>query len=170
MLSAADGRISDEKASSLPGCERQVRLWMLMTKTEPPSRSAAFVLQMSSVARQVCPRTGGDHLENADGALRKLGILRNYFDPDAADSKNQEVARVMQFRRTDRNVDGYIAEYDLLRRKAESERGAGAGFLEKLVSSLRIRNSGLSRREKSLVSARSRKGPKFVEVAACMRR
>ena len=80
---------------------QQVRLWMRMTKMEPSSRAAALVLNVNSVARQVCLSAGGDHLENTDGVSRALEILRNFFAPEAPDSIRQEVARFMQFRRTD---------------------------------------------------------------------
>ena len=73
-------------------------------------------------ARATSLSAGGNHLANIDGVSRMPEISRDYFAPGAADPIYQEVARFTQSRRTDPTVDEYIAEYDLLRRKAESEK------------------------------------------------
>ena len=57
----------------------------------------------------------------ASGGSRMLEIMRNHFAPENADWIYKEEARAVQFRRTDQTIDEYFAEYDPLRRRAESE-------------------------------------------------
>ena len=95
-------------------------------------------------------------------------ISRNYMAPRAADSIYQEVARFAKFRRGGQTVDGYIAEYDLLQRKAGPKMMMGAGAPEQFASILRMVNSGLPRQGESLESASSQKSYKFVGAPANM--
>ena len=99
-----------------------------------------------------------------------LGISRNYFAPELADSMQQEVVRFTQLRRTGQTIDGNIAEYDLIRRRAGSEVGRRAGFPEMPVAILLAQNAWLSRREESLALASSQKSLEFADAAANMRR
>ena len=57
-------------------------------------------------------------MERNDDVMRILEIPRNYFGPGAVDSIYQEVVRFLRYRRTDRSIDVYIAEFDLLLRKS----------------------------------------------------
>ena len=82
----------------------------------------------------------------------------------------REVVRFLQFRRTDQTADKYIAEYDLLRREAESEMEMGAGFPEPFASILRMQNAGHPRQEELLALASSQKILKFADAVANMRR
>ena len=91
-----------------------------MTNVEPLWSEDALVLQVDSVARHVRLAAGGDFMANNDGAGRSVEIPRYYFAPEAADSINRAVARFPRFPRRDQTVDGYTAEFNLLRRKAES--------------------------------------------------
>ena len=84
-------------------------------------------------------------MDNSGRVPRILGILQNYLVPAAADSIYQEAERLLQFRRGDRTVDEYIAEDDLLQRRAGSEMGGGAGFQEQLAPVFRMQNAGVSR-------------------------
>ena len=59
---------------------------MRMTRLEPSKRAAAALLLMHSAARQVRLPGGGDHLDRNDGAISVLGVLKNYFAPEAAGS------------------------------------------------------------------------------------
>ena len=99
-----------------------------------------------------------------------LEISRNYFALEAADSIRKEVGRSMQFPRTDQTLDRYIAEYDLLRRKAESEVEMGSGTPGQFAPTLCIQSAGPSRQEKSLALASSQGGLKFVDLEANRRR
>ena len=74
MLSAEKVPIIDGERASFQCYEQQVRLWMRMTKMEPSSRAAAWVLRMNWVARSVCRSTGGDQLYNTDGVTCVLEI------------------------------------------------------------------------------------------------
>ena len=76
----------------------------------------------------------------------------------------------MQFRRTGPTGGEYTAEYDLLRRKAESKIEMGAGFQEHFVSILCMQKAWLSRQEKSLALASNQNSLKFADAAASMRR
>ena len=53
--------------------------------------------------------------------------------------------RFMHLRRTGQSIDELIAEFDLLRRKAESKAGMGPGFPEQVISMLRMNSAGLPR-------------------------
>ena len=72
---------------------------MRMTHLEPSKRTAALIMHTNLVARQVCMPAGGDHQKSNDGASRILGILGNYFAPEAADSIYQKVARLLHYPR-----------------------------------------------------------------------
>ena len=76
----------------------------------------------------------------------------------------------MQFRRAGQPIDEFIAEFDLLRRKAESKMETGAGYPKQVASLLRMHNAGLPRQEKSPAMASSRRNLRFAEAAANMRR
>ena len=117
-----------------------------------------------------CPTARGDCIDNHDGVARILGIPRNYFPPEAADWRHQQVMRFMQLRCAEQPIDEFIAEFDSLSRKAESKTKMGAGLPEQFISKLRMNVAGLSRREKSLAMSSSQKSLKFDEVAANMRR
>ena len=97
-------------------------------------------------------------------------ILRNCFAPEAADAIRHQVTRYVRFRGADQSIDEYIAEYDLLRRKAESEMEMGAGYPEQFVSVLRMDNAALSRHEKSLVMASCHRSLEFETASGNMRR
>ena len=99
---------------------------------------------------------GSDILENSIGVAKTSDVLRNYFAPEAVDAIRQQVMRFTRSRRTDQSVDEYIAEFDLLRRKAESKMEMGAGFPEPFVSILRAYNAALPRHEFVASSARGR--------------
>ena len=73
------------------------------------------------MARQVCLAASSDITTNNDGLGRILAFLRIYFAPNAVGSAHQEEVRPPQFKRTDPAMDGNIAEFDLLRRKAASK-------------------------------------------------
>ena len=76
----------------------------VLTKTGPSRRAGASALHMISVARQVWPSAGGDHLDNADGAPRTLDGLRTHPAPKAAVSIFQRAAPFSQLRRTDQTL------------------------------------------------------------------
>ena len=75
----------------------------------------------------------------------------------------------MRPRRTDLSIAEYIAEYDLLRRAAESKMEMGAGSPEQFVSILRMDNAAFSRDETSLEMASCHKSLKFADASANLR-
>ena len=109
-----------------------------MTTMVPSSRVPALVLHVTSVARQVCPSAGAEHLDNNDGATCAPALLRYYFAPEAVGPINQEVVRPTQYRRAYQPIDNYIPEFDLLRRRAESEMKMGAELPEQCITMLRM--------------------------------
>ena len=72
----------------------------------------------------------------------------------------------MNRRRSGQCADDHMAEYDLLRKKAESEMEMGARFPEQRAPILRMNHAGLFRQEQSLVTASCHKSLKFEDVAA----
>ena len=63
----------------------------------------------------------GDVFDNGDGVTVILNILRNSRAPETADAIRQQVARFANYRRSGQSVDGYSAEFGLLRAKAASK-------------------------------------------------
>ena len=105
----------------------------------------------------------------SDGDAAILGILRNYFAPEAAYAIHQQVTRFVRCTRADQSIDASMVEYDLLWRKAESNMEMGAGFPDQFVSILRVNNDALSYRQKSLAIASCHKSLKFEDASANLR-
>ena len=162
--------VSDGKGSSFQDYDRPVCLRMQMTHSEPSYRTAALILRMYSAERHVCLPADGDYLGSKDVLVRILEIAGNYFAPEAVDSTYRKVVRFRRQCRTDQAIVEYTVEFDLLRRKAESEMEIGAGFPGAFVSILGMQNAAPSQHEKSLVLARTQKSLDSLEVAATMRR
>ena len=74
------------------------------------------------------------------------------------------------YRRAEQSICEYIAEFDHLRRMADSKLGASADSPKQFVSTLRMRNAGLPRQENSLLMASSHKSLRFEDALADMRR
>ena len=143
---------------------------MRTTRTEASARPSAFILHMQPTPRQVCLADGSDILGRSDGVMKILEIPRDYCAPGAVGAIRRQVIRYMRFRRTDQSIKEYIAEYDLLLRKAESEMEMEAGFQEQFAPILRTDNAALSRYEKSLVMAGCRRSLRLEDASANMRR
>ena len=143
---------------------------MRATNTEFAARASLLVLHVQPAPRQVCLAEGSDILDNSDGLTRILDILRSYLAPGPADAIRHQVTRFTNCRRSAQSVGEYIAEYDLLRRKAESKMEVGAGSPGQLSSILCVNNAGLSRHEQSLVMASCRKSLTSEDALANMRR
>ena len=92
---------------------------------------------MDAVARQVRLHAAGDTLMSGDGAGSIWSILRDYFAPDTVGNVLQGVARLLQIKRTDQTTDMLLAEFHILRRKAESEVQIGGASSGAFVSVLR---------------------------------
>ena len=133
--------------------ERQDHLWVRTARTEDSARASLLVLHMRPVPRQVCLAEGSDMLGHSDGVAKILNILRNYFAPEAVDGILQQGVRFMRFRRTDQSVGEYVAEYDLVRRKTESNLGMEAGCPGRFASISPLGSAALSRHAKSSVMA-----------------
>ena len=150
--------------------EHRAHLWLRTTKTELAARASFWVLRMQPAPRQVCLAEGCDILGHGDGVTRILDNLRRGSAPEAADAIRQQLARFTNYRRTGQSAHGYIAEFFLTRKKAESKMDAGAGFPEQFAPILRMRNAELSRYGKPLFLASCREGLKFEDASANMRR
>ena len=94
----------------------------------------------------ICFRPDDEFVFRQHGVARILGILSNYFGPEAADATHQQVTRFMEYRLMYQSIDEFVAKFDLLRRKAGSKMEMGAGFPEQFVSILRTNNAGLPTR------------------------
>ena len=106
--------MSDGKGASFLDFERHAQLWMRTTKTDPASRASPLVLHMNSVPRQFRPSARGGHLGDRKGDTRILGILSNYFAPEAAGAIYEQVMRFMQYRSAEQSCVEFIVEFDLL--------------------------------------------------------
>ena len=87
---------------------------MRETAMGPASRASLLESHVNSAPRQVCLSAHGGHLDGRGGIARILGILRNYFAPEAAHAIDQQVARFLQYRRTEQSIGEVIDEFDLL--------------------------------------------------------
>ena len=95
------------------------------------------------MARQVRSVARVDHLAKSDGVGRIVCILENYFARETVTSISQEAARSLQFRRADRTVGRFVAEYNPPRRTAEFEVQMGAGSPEAFVPVMCTRKAAL---------------------------
>ena len=143
----------DGDGSSYINYEQRVRLWHHVANLGPSERAAPLILQMETVTHQGCPAAGGDFVVNSDEAERIRSILNDYSAPDAVDSIYRELTRFFQCKRTDQTMDVFLAELDLLRRKAESRMQIGGGVPEAFASILCMQNAALPRQGQSLVLA-----------------
>ena len=109
-------------------------------------------------------------MRNRGGVARILGILRNFFAPEAAGAKRQQVMRFSQIRPAGQPIGEFFVECDLLRRRAESILEMGAGFPEHCISVLRRYHAVRPGRGTTLVMASSRRSLMLHEVAANVRR
>ena len=100
---------------------------------EPAERASASNLQMDSVARQVCTPAANGVIMNNNGANQILQSLREHFTPDAADATYQEVVQSLHFNWAERTMAVFLAEFDVLQRKAESRMHSGGGIPEEFV-------------------------------------
>ena len=109
-------------------------------------------------------------MDNNDAAEHVVNTLGNYLATGTAGPIYQGVVRLPQFRRGGQYIDRYTVEFDLLRRDAEPKMRIGAGSPVASVSVFCAQRAALSRREKSLASASSRRSLLFEDVAMAMRR
>ena len=111
----------DGRGSSFLDFEQQVFLRIRTAKADFAIRAYPSALHLRSAPREVCIAAGADFVSNQDGAARISDILRKFFAPDAADAIHQQATRFSHPRRAGQSIDEFIAEFDLPRRKAESE-------------------------------------------------
>ena len=147
----------------------KVHVWMRATRAELAARASLLISNMRLAPRQVCLAEGSAILDHDDGVAKTLDILRKYFAPDAVDAIHHKVVRFMRFPRADPYVVEYIAEYDLLRRKAESKMEIWTGFAEHIAPILRMDNAAPSHHEKPSVIASCNKTRRFGDASANMR-
>ena len=160
----------DGRGASFLDFRRQMRQWVRPTKTELSVRASLVAPLTQRAPRQVCPAEGGGALDRHDGLSRILDFLRMFFAWRAVGAIHRPMALFANCLRSGQSVDEYFAEFDLLRRKAAPKLAMCAGYPERPISTLRMKNAALSRREKSLAMASSHKGLKFEDAAANARR
>ena len=153
--------VCDRRGANFLDYEHQVDLWMRAARAELTARASLLVLRTQPTPRQVCLAGGGDISGHGDGATGILDISRGYLAPEAAGAIRQQVVRFISYRRTDQSIDDYVAEFVPLRSEAESRMEMGAGSPEQFASILRMSYAGLSRPEKSSVTASCQKNLKF---------
>ena len=141
--------VCDGHASSFANSEEKVSLRNQIPTMDPPEQAADLLLHMTDVARMVCTFVGKDAIGSADGVARISCILRERFAPDASDSGLQDVAKFMFCKRAAQDMDTYLMEFGVLRRKAEARALFGGGFPDEFVSVLRMQNTVLSKNGKT---------------------
>ena len=132
----------DVKASSSPNYEAKSISRNKISTCCPAKRAANLLLQKADVAHKVCMAVGKDCIGNNDGAQQISRILRERSAPDDIDAIFQEVAKFTNFERTDRTMDIYLMEFDVLRKEAEVRMATGSGFPDEYTPLLRMRNAG----------------------------
>ena len=137
------------RGGSFSNYAEEVELRYQVANLDPAKRASAPILKMGTVARRVCIPAGSDEIVDQEVMMRITQLLRDYFAPAAADAANQEVARFLQFERTGQTMDGYMARFDLLSRKAESKMQMGRDFPEVFASAPCMRNTPLAQPEES---------------------
>ena len=88
----------------------------------------------------------------------------------APDTISQDVVRFSRFEGTEQTMDVFLAEFDVLTRKAEAKKPTGAASPEQFAPVIRAQNAALYRFEKSLISATVQGNAAFPLVAQQMRR
>ena len=107
---------------------------------------------------------------NSDGAAHISRTSRERFAPDAIDSISQDMARFMYFEQTDRTLDTYMMEFEMLRQKAEPRMLTGSGLPAEFVSVLCVKNVALPNNGETLALASVRNTLAPPEVSTQMRR
>ena len=143
---------------------------MRTARTEMPARASLLILHTQPAPRPECLAEGGDILDHGDGVSKISEPLRSYHAPEAVDEIRQQVMRFMRFRRADQSIRENIAEFDLLRGKAEPQMEMGAGFPDQFASKLRMADAAQCRQEKSLIAASCRESLRFAAASANIRR
>ena len=103
-----------EVGGSFANYEEKVLLRPRASAAEPEKKAAHLLLHISDVARNVCLSAGRDVSGNLDGAERIFRRLRERCAPDATDSVFRDMAKFLYFKRTVRNMDTYIMEFEML--------------------------------------------------------
>ena len=108
---------------------------------------------MDPVGGEVRAATGIYKIADPDSAGKIMQLLNGYVAPGAADSVYQDVVCFLQPNRPTWATGEYLARFDQLRRRAESEMQTGRAPPGTLASALCARYASLSRAEKSLALA-----------------
>ena len=103
--SAENAPAFDWRGTTFLDYEHQVHLWARAAKTELAARASLQALRVQPAPRQVCLAGGSDISDHGDEAARILDISRSYFAPEEADAIHQQVARFMNYRKSDQSVD-----------------------------------------------------------------
>ena len=95
----------------------EVGLWSQATSPGARQRSPVPALQRDVTTRNVCTATSNRKLLDPNGAGTYLRGLQGYFAPDALDAVRQGRGQLSHSRSPNEAIGGYVAEFDLHRRK-----------------------------------------------------
>ena len=109
----------DGKAPSFLDFEQRVILRNVSTEIPPEMRSTLLILHMGPAARQVCMFSGADTLMEGCDVMLVAQALRDYFQPDAVGRIFSRVEKFASGARADQTIEKFLAEFGILRRKAE---------------------------------------------------
>ena len=113
---------------------------------------------------------GKDQIANFDGARQIARILRERSALGAIEAIYQEMAKFMNFKRTDKTMDVYLMGSDVLRETTEARMFVGSGFPGEFVSILRIQSAPLSKNGEIPPLASIQNTPAFPVLANRIRR
>ena len=82
-----------------------------------------------------------------------IAVLRQYYLPDALDQVFQEVAKFLNYKRTDQLMERFLLEFQILHTKAERRIQSGFQSPDAFVSVLCMHNASLSTSQKYLIMA-----------------
>ena len=102
MLPAVQVPPFDGDRESFQIHEQRASLWSRVANLGPTNRASALILQMDSPARPVRVTARGDVIMEMDASENISTILRGFVAPETVGPVRQELARFLQFERTDR--------------------------------------------------------------------
>ena len=111
---------------------------------------------MPGAATKVRATVGKDVIGNIDGAEHIPRTLRERFAPHAIGSIFQDMVKFLFCKRTGQIMDAFLAEFDMLRQKADARMILGSCIPDGVASVNCMQNAALTKNEQTLVLASSR--------------
>ena len=134
----------DGQASSFANYEEKAILWNQIPTLDARKRAANLLSHMADIARKVSMGVSKDFIGNNDGVRQVLRILLERQAPDAIDAICQEVAKFMNFERTDQTTDAYLMEFDVSREAADARMVEESGPPDEFAPILRMQDAALA--------------------------